>query len=269
MKYLLSALFLSVVSLISAENLKVLDINHGTVRVNGKQLQKGSQFNSKAKIVWSDNKQIIKVINIESHKINIYAAQIFKVAQMSSIDELLFQKQRLSSRDGILMNVHDFANFFNCDIALMQSFSMETGYTFDDSHFLFLQYDYLGEKINKRLQCEMHTVLFNDSIFYVDGKPIEKTVLTTKLFYYDVINEQITLLADNFTIHITPRWTCQSFLDTILDNNLSIAELSELAYDYCRITFPDIKFLPVDMTAYLQNCASTQKLFNSHKKQKE
>lgn len=251
MKYLLFILLLSIGTLISAENLKVISVNHGFVCVNGKKLEKGSVFESKDKIVWSDDSQVMKVVGLKSHKINIYAAQIFKVGKITTIDELLFQKQSLSSRDGVLMNAQDFARFFNRDIALMNSFSVETGYTFDDSHFLFLQYDYRGETINKRLICNMHSVQFNDSIFLVDGQPIEPAKLKALLYHYDTTSGQVTLLADKLVLHVTPRVTCMSFWDSCHADWLTLDEKIALAFDYCQTMYPNITFFRSDITAFL------------------
>lgn len=253
MRYLFSVLYLFVVTLTSAENMKIIDINHGFVYVNGKKLQKGSVFESKEKIRWSDDKQIMKVVGLDSHIINVYAAQIFKVGKFTTIDDLLFQKQALSSRDGILMNAQDFARFFNREIALMHNFSVETGYTFDDSHFLFLQYDYQGETINKRLTCIKHSVQFGDSIFSIDGKPFVPTQLMTRLYYYDSISGQVTLLADKFILHVAPRTVCKAFLDSCNTDNLTMEEKTELVNDYCHIKFPDITFFRSDISAFLQH----------------
>jgi hypothetical protein len=251
MKYLFPVLLLFVVTLTSAEKLKIIDINHGVVNVNGKKLQKGSVFESKGKIVWSDDQQIMKVVGMESHKFNVYAAQTFKVGKISTIEELLFQKQNLSSRDGVLINAQDFVRFFNRDIALMHSFSVETGYTFDDSHFLFLQFDYQNETINKRLTCTMHSVQFNDSIFRIDGQPFEPTTLSARLYYHDATSGLVTLLADKFVIHVTPRAACASFLANCDTDMLTLEEKAELITDYCHIKYPDITFLRPDISAFV------------------
>lgn len=251
MKHLFPILFLFVATLASAEKLKVIDINHGVVNVNGKKLQKGSVFESKGKIVWADDKQIMKVVGLESHKFNIFAAQTFKVGKITTIDDLLFQKQNLSSRDGVLMNALDFARFFNRDIALMHSFTVETGYNFDDSHFLFLQYEYQNETINKRLPCTMHSVQFSDSIFRIDGQPFEPTTLPARLYYHDATSGQVTLLADKFVIHVTPRSACASFLDNCDADMLTQEEKTELLTDYCQIKYPNVTFLRPDISAFL------------------
>ena len=243
---------MTVVNVVSAENLRILEINHGTIKVNGRNLKKTSVFDSKSKIVWSDDKQIIKVIGMDSHKIRIYAARTFMIGHIISIENLLFQKKRLSSRNGILANIHDFYSFFNRKIALLSSFTIETGYSFDDKHFLFLSYKYNNEEINKRLSCFEHTVLFNDSIFYIDNKRHDFPKLTACLYYYNVEDAQTTLLANNLTINTEPRQEIMRFLDSLSEENLSFEELSELVMDFCQVKFPDMYFLPSDITSFLQ-----------------
>ena len=252
MKCILFVILMSIAATAYPENLKVLEVNHGTVKADGLKLKKGTVFDSKSKILWSDDKQIIKVIGMDSHKIYIYAAQTFKVGHIATIDEMLFQKQMLSSRDGILMNVYDFYSFFNRDIALLNAFSVETGYTYDKKHFLFLQYEYRNETINKQLSCTGHTVQFNDSIFYVDGTLIDSPQITAKLYYYNVEEQQTTLLADKFTIHVSPRQQVTRFLESYSNETFSIEELSELATDFCRIKFPHLTFISSDITSFLQ-----------------
>lgn len=252
MRYILLTILMFVTATVSADNLKVLDVNHGIVKVNGQKLKKGTVFDSKDKIVWSDDKQIIKVVGMDSHKISIYAAQTFKVGHIVTIDELLFQKQRLSSRDGILMNIYDFYSFFNRDIALLDAFSTETGYAFDKKHFLFLQYNYRNDTINKRLPCAGHTVEFNDSIFYVDKTQIDDSMIETNLYYYNMEENQTTLLADKLTIHITPRRHVIQFLESYSNEDFSLEELSELTTDYCRIKFPSLTFIASDIKSFLQ-----------------
>lgn len=252
MKNLLLMLMMTFVNVVSAENLKIIEINHGTIKVNGRNLKKSSVFDSKSKIVWSDNKQIIKVIGMDSHKICIYAAQTFMVGHIISIEDLLFQKQRLSSRNGILVNIYDYYSFFNRNIALLSSFTVETGYTYDDKHFLFLSYKCGNEEINKRLNCHVHTVLFNDSIFYIDNKRYDFPKLTACLYYYNVEDAQTTLLADNLTLHISPRQGIVHFLESISGEDLSFEDLYELTKDFCLIKYPDIFFLSSDIKSFLQ-----------------
>ena len=253
MKYFLILLFALIVCSVSAEDMKVLTSNFGISRVNGKTRQKGSVFNSKDRIGWSDDKQCLKVVGIESHTVNVFAAQVFKVGKITTIDELLFQKQRLSSRDGILMTLQDYQRFFNRDVALMSGFSIETGYSFDDNHFLFLQYEYEGETINKRLPCTGHSVSFTDEIFSIDGQPFTPTMLTARLYYYDTSTMEVLLLADRFIIHVAPRQDCAGFLRSYVSDALTDEELTKLLTDYCCVSYPSVTFLPEDLALFLRS----------------
>ncbi|MBR4572808.1 MAG: hypothetical protein IKO28_05270 [Prevotella sp.] len=235
----------------SAENFKVLSINHGIIYADGKKLIKGSIFDSKCKITWSDNKQIMKVVDLKSRKINILAAQLFKVGRIATVKDLLVQKRKLLSRDGVLNNSLDFARYFNRDFALMHSFSVETFYNFDRNHFLFLQYENQGETINKRLNCTEHSVQFNDSIFSIDGRPFEPVMLSTHLYYYDATNGNVTLLADKLVIHIAPREPCASFINSIKTEALTNEELTGLANDYCHIYYPNLTFVDSDIASFV------------------
>jgi hypothetical protein len=135
----------------------------------------------------------------------------------------------------------------------MSGFSIETGYSFDDSHFLFLQYEYEGETINKRLPCTGHCASFTDEIFSIDGRPFAPTKLETRLYYYDTSTMEVLLLADRFVIHVAPRQNCATFLRSYVSDALTDEELTELLTDYCCVSYPFVSFLPDDLALFLRS----------------
>lgn len=230
-----------------AENLKVMYINHGKVWADGKLLKLGDIISSESKIQWGDNNQVIKVVDIDSHKVSVIPAKTLITGKMTSLAELLTQKQRLSSRDGILMNIQSMIDYFNQPIALMNSLCLEIGILIDDTHFFFIQYNHEGEVINKRLPVEGHRLCLNDEIFKIDGVPFPPVSLTTKLCYYEVEEQRITTIADQLTIKIEPRIICTEFLQPYLHEDYSRDELVEMLKDYCHIQFPNCLFDSTDL----------------------
>ena len=93
---------------------------------------------------------------------------------------------------------------------------------------------------------------FNDSIFYVDKTQIDDSMIETNLYYYNMEENQTTLLADKLTIHITPRRHVIQFLESYSNEDFSLEELSELTTDYCRIKFPSLTFIASDIKSFLQ-----------------
>lgn len=235
---LLVLLVIAVISS-SAENLKVLAINHGKVWADGKLLQQNSIFKSDAKIRWEDNLQVVKVIGLESHKISVIPAKTLITGKMTTMSELIFQKQRLASRNGIFLNMQDIQAYFSSPIALMNSIAIETDILQDETHFFFLQYEYNGEIINKKLPTKEHCFFLNDEIYKIDDIPFSPITMVTKLCYYEVEEMRVTTVVDNLTIQVEPRKACTTFLQPYLNDNLSNDELAEITEDYCQILFPN------------------------------
>lgn len=259
MKKIFIILMLFSVIISNAEELKVLYINHGKFWVDGKALYQGSQFSSNAKIRWEDEKQIVKVVNIKSHKVSVISAKTLIMGKMTTLSELLIQKQRLSSRDGILINIQSLIDHFNKPIALMNSICVETGVLLDENHFFFLQYEYGGETINKKLPINDHCFCINNDIYTIDGVPFSPVSLTSKLCYYEVNEKRVTTISDSLSILIEPRKDCTSFLNQYSQDKLSVEELQEMAEDYCRLLYPYCLFEHADMTSFCLNLQSDWK----------
>jgi len=223
----------------SAENLKVIYINHGKVWANGKQIRQNSIIDSEAEIRWEDNQQVVKVIGMASHKMSVIPAKILITGKMTTMSELIVQKQRLSSRKGIFLNMHDIKTYFSRPIALLNSICIETALLQDETHFFFLQYEYNGEIINKKLPCKDKCFYLNDEIYKIDNIPFTPITLSTKLCYYEVEEKRVSTVVDNMIIKVEPRESCTSFLKPIMNEDYTFEELIEMTEDYCKVLFPD------------------------------
>jgi hypothetical protein len=224
------------------EKIKVMYINHGRVWADKEILHEGTVFSSDAKISWEDDKQVIKIIGFESHNVSIVPVQTLITGKMTTISELLIQKQRLSSRGGVFTNLQSLSAFLYKSIALMNTIWFETGFSLDDNHFFFLQYDRGNETINKRLPFNDHCFCLNDEIYIIDGVSYTPITLAVRLCYYEVEEMRATTITDYLTIKIEPRNICLKFLRPYLSEEYTRDELMEMLEDYCKIQFPDCYF---------------------------
>jgi len=236
MKKILIIVMVFIVLTSGANNLKVFYINQGEIWADGVSLKLNSLISSGARIRWEDDRQLFKVIDIETHKVTVVPAKTLITGKMTTISELLVQKQKLSSRNGIFMNIQDLKTFFNQSIALMNSICIETGVLLDDTHFFFLQFEHNGEIINKILPFKDNKFFLNDDIYKIDGVPFNPVNITSKLCYYEVDEKRVTTIADSLTIQIEPRKACALFLQQYMKEKLTNEELIEMAGDYFRIS---------------------------------
>jgi hypothetical protein len=109
----------------------------------------------------------------------------------------------MSTRSGGINNVLDFRKYFEegpfvwAGNVLKIEVS-ENNFPINASHFFFLNYSYQGEEINKKLKSEKAKIIFErNEVFKIDGQPVdEDEVNNYKLFYYNSINEQSSLVAN-------------------------------------------------------------------------
>ena len=63
MRKVLLLLLLCVTTTAVAEDFKILFVNTGTIRIGGKDLERGDVFSDSDKIAWTDAKQAVKVLS--------------------------------------------------------------------------------------------------------------------------------------------------------------------------------------------------------------
>ncbi|SMD33701.1 hypothetical protein SAMN04488029_1619 [Reichenbachiella faecimaris] len=106
---------------------------------------------------------------------------------------------KMSTRSGGINNQMDFVKKFGeSPIAIVggkyTAAISTTSYPSDDSRFFYASYTFNGETINKKLNIENGSLVFDMSTFYaVDGITIDPNQTSAaKLFYYDSQKEEST-----------------------------------------------------------------------------
>lgn len=82
-----------------ADKYKVLYVNSTGIKIETKNVAVGSVFTDKDKIVWTDDQQAMKVINLNTNRIIVLAAKALKKKKASSLYEYLTSTKHLSTRD--------------------------------------------------------------------------------------------------------------------------------------------------------------------------
>ena len=82
-----------------ADRFKVLYVNSTGIKIEAKNVSVGTVFTDKDKIVWSDDQQAMKVLNLNTNRIMVLAAKALKKKGVSSLYEYLTSTRHLSTRD--------------------------------------------------------------------------------------------------------------------------------------------------------------------------
>lgn len=82
-----------------ADRYKVLYVNSTDIKIETKNVSVGSVFTDKDMIMWTDDQQAMKVINLNTKRIMVLAAKAMKKKKASSLYEYLTSTRHLSTRD--------------------------------------------------------------------------------------------------------------------------------------------------------------------------
>ena len=82
-----------------ADRYKVLYVNSTGIKIDKNNVVVGSIFSDKDNIVWTDNQQAMKVINMNTNRIIVLVAKALKKKKSTSLYEYLTSTKHLSTRD--------------------------------------------------------------------------------------------------------------------------------------------------------------------------
>lgn len=218
-----------------ADSWKVISVSKPGIKVGGKVIKAGSIVNSDAEFTWlpGNGAQWVK-LGRKGGKIKTVSSSVMRQNNISTIDQLIkisslssacvvsdleiASTVGLASRGVDLLNEMDMRDFFAKPIMLEDSLTLHVPYDLDEQHVLFLQYEaqktatpsssadaQKTEVINKVLPGSGNTVTIDDRIFMLDGKPTAPVTRTYRLYYYDMVENTTTLIADSLVIDVDKR----------------------------------------------------------------
>ena len=175
------------------------------VRINGVKGQVGTVFADNAVLSWSDDKQVIKVEELESRKQFIICARSVDGKKSFSLADYFFLMKNLASRTGRYDSFSEMASFFKGMIEIDGQLSVPTSIPQDEDRFFYLACHFPEGDINKAVTPQEGSLLLStDEIFKIDGIPLVPYITEAALYYYDRQAEKSTCISPSFFIVPVP-----------------------------------------------------------------
>lgn len=202
MKNIITALAVIAASALalSADNFKILYLTTPDIVIGGKTYKVGDVFAGDAPIKWSAPRQAMKVLNTTTKKQSLVVAEKYSGTKSADMNSYFIQSKQLSTRQGEIINTMELGIVLSEQHYLLDSIAVKTSLPVDDVHFFFASYDYNGETINKKLNCTDGTLIFDRSLYSIDGKAIEPFDITLSVWYMDRTAGNRTLVTDKMTV---------------------------------------------------------------------
>lgn len=202
MKNLLLSALLCVVAGFAAvaDDFKILYLTTPDITVGGKTLRVGDTFAGTAPISWTAPRQAMKVLNTATKKQSLVVAEKYRECKSRDMASYLVASKQLSTRRGELINTLELGVALGETHYLLDSIRVETKLPVDDNRFFFATYDYNGETINKKLVGDGNALVFDRSLYTIDGKAIEPFDVTLSVWYLDRTAGTKTLVTDKMVV---------------------------------------------------------------------
>lgn len=141
---------LCLTSTLFADDYKILQMNTPSVKI-GKQLCKtGDVFSDDSPILWSNDKQAIKAMNLKTKQIKLFAAKVFNDIDAKSVKDYFFKNSHLSTR-GSLVSFSDLAEELSDTIYLYDMAQVESPVKIDSISSYLISYEQNGEMMWRTL----------------------------------------------------------------------------------------------------------------------
>lgn len=154
------------------ETYKVIKVNGQIlIRKSGKALSQGDEFLSNTLLDFKTNDSRAAVISPSKGRF------VLTADNNTGKTNLVPGMSNISSRAGALINQIDLENHFKGNYVLLEQQKLrisKEAYPMHDKRFFFLQFNYQGNEINKKLNFVGDSLILDrSSIFSIDGKQVE------------------------------------------------------------------------------------------------
>lgn len=175
-------------------NLNLLVDNFKVVKVAGSiQIKKSGNLLSQGDIISSTETIIFKTEDARASVISKKNGR-FVLSSQGKIEaplknNLIPAMNNISSRSGSILNLIDLQAYCKGKHVILDNVSMyisPKAFLLSDTSFFFAQYEYMGEKIDKKLLYKKDTLLINrDHLFTIDNVAVEiPQSAEVKIFYF-------------------------------------------------------------------------------------
>ncbi|MDR1225238.1 MAG: hypothetical protein LBL07_20510 [Tannerella sp.] len=234
-----------------AQTMKITFLTPEPVRIGDRERFKGDSFLPSEEITWKTPDQVMKAFDTQTNKIRVITASLMKTAGKKTVMDYLTGTKRMSVRSGKLLNQVELSSFFNRSIGVLERFAVEAFLPVDQEHFYYVNYEYEGELVNKKLPVNGQSIVIDRSIFTIDGVRKEPFNVNLKLYYYDAATEQSRLLAEYLMLNVVSGKSCRDFMAAYSKSGLDTEALNDLVAEYLAVHNPEIYFQPEDIESFV------------------
>lgn len=176
-----------------ADNYKILYINTPSVTIDNKQLHVGDTFEEGAIINWDSEKQALKVLNLQTKKVRLFAAKQF--TQSKSIKDFYLKQNHLSTRGGEMMNEDELREFLSGFFYMLDKIEFSTILAVDESAYFSIVID--GKE--HALPEIDGNIVINRELFHATDDTVKVSV-----FYNDLLENKSILITDAMELEMLP-----------------------------------------------------------------
>lgn len=208
MKRITILLWLSMcIGQMSADNYKVLKVNDANLKFsNGKTVHVGDVFSDVKDIDWKEDKQAVRVINLTTKKPMLFVGKEW--IKKSGVD-VLYNDRQLSTNEGsdgrTEPTIYDkLRTIFEDEYNLLDSVEVNTDLDLSGGNHFQVTYKYGDATITKKLAQKDKAVIFDKSLFVIDGKALDPKDVTMSIDYVDGASGLVIFVKDNIKLFVFP-----------------------------------------------------------------
>ena len=150
---------------------------------------------------WTSEKQAIKAQNERTKKISLFAAPAFKNSESRTVKEYYVKNNHLSTRGG-LFGLDDLAAELGDTLYLWERMKIESPYQLDSVSYFYLSFnDTIGILVQKLLECDQDSIVFDKSLFDQD---YYQNGIIVNLRYSNTSKKEDCSVKDSLFIYFIP-----------------------------------------------------------------
>lgn len=199
---------LSIVDWARADRYKILFMNHPKLLINGKTAKVGDVFDDNAIVKWSKERQAMKVFNLDKKKQMLIVAHSV-TPDGNSVQEILSDNKHLSTHSAY-MGVGEpnaltkLQNMFEWEYDMLDKVEVDSPVPLSDKQYFNATYYYGDTRITKRLNSNGNKVVFDRSLFDIDGKKLEPRDIEVDIDYFDETSKTVSFVTAGIGLFIVP-----------------------------------------------------------------
>jgi hypothetical protein len=200
--FIFTALCLS--SALFADDYKILQMNTPSVKIGKQVCKTGDVFPDDSPILWSNDKQAIKAMNLKTKQIKLFAAKVFNDIKAKSIKDYFLKNNHLSTRGG-MVSFSDLAEELSDTIYLYDMMQVESPVKIDSLSSYQISYEHNGVK-------KWRTLASTDKYFFLCRELFDDNdgqAEYTLTLYFRKKGFDDYMVSDEIVIVLLPQFACE------------------------------------------------------------